>query len=1389
MGTFNGTTGNDTITGGAGIDDTISGFAGDDVLGTTGSPSDKDRIDGGSGNDTLFGGDGDDQLIGGSGNDSLDAGSGDDSLDGGPGNDILDGSFGNDDLIGGTGDDTLTGGGFGDNTLDGGDGNDSILGGTTEDLITGGSGNDSIDGGSNNDTIDGGDDNDTIAGGTGSDSITGGLGDDVLDGDDQNDRIDGGAGADTIDGGSGNDDLIGGTGDDFLDGGGFGDNTLDGGAGNDSILGGDTEDTITGGTGNDNIDGGNNNDTIDGGDDNDTVAGGTGDDTITGGLGDDVLNGGGNDDSIDGGAGTDTLDGGDDDDTVDGGAGTDTIYGRQAADTLKDGVSGDNFADTFYPGSGMDSVNVGTDSVLDTVSFFDDGGELAITQGINANLVAGTVTDGWNSLDTIAGTHYNLEGSQNNDIIVGNPANTAGTSIFGNAGNDTISGADTFYPGSGSDSITGDGNADVLSYDDSQNPNADASGAATLGAVVDMSMGTATDGWGNTDSFTGITDVTGGALNDSITGDSLANTLRGGGGNDSLMGGDGPDTLVGGAGTDTLDGGAGTDTATFAGNSADYSIVPTSGTIVTITITDLDAGSFGDDGSAIVSNVENIIFNDGPLSLSTGSSGADTIDRTGATPGQSYGGGGNDTYIVDGAEDEIFEDPSGGQDTVQSGTTWTLDTNFENLTLTGTGNTNGTGNAADNSVTGNSGDNTLMGLGGNDTLNGGAGNDTLVGGLGTDTLDGGDGNDHLTGGASPDGVVDIINGGTGDDTFGDSENIDIITGGDGMDIVEVMQDYISVADGNLVTVEYVNSTGFGLTIDLSGQSEGFKLNGDAGNNVLTGGAGDDEILGASGNDTINGGDGEDIAVFSGNADDYEIVVSSETVTVTHKNMGSDGIDILSNIETLRFADQDITVESGTEVDDSLDLTDEDGDIGAGGAGDDTYFVDDIRDLVIELFGEGNDTIITTITLTLPDNVENLILRGTEAIDAIGNALDNFLEGNSNNNVLFGLLGIDELFGGFGDDILDGGPGGDFLAGGPGNDTYFIDSLLDIIFEDTPATLGFASARSGIHRRGGPGEPVLLPDDVSDNIDQVISTVSFALTDFVENLTLDGTSDIDGSGNELNNVVIGNTGNNVLSTGDGALDSLSGGDGADNFVIDKVDGRTVVKDTPGDADVLDLTIFAGGGELSFSDGIVGGLRIENATGGVVELDGFYGSDTTSIQFIDTGDGPMDVSSARTAEDVANALSGTRGTLIDDDGNLFDAQIEASDGTVITATEAQVVRTYLGGLGRDPDPGGFDFWVAEIDEGRRDLTGLAEGFVFSEEFQGLADTNGDGSLNTEEFLNHMYQNVFGRAPDEGGFAFWSNELDSGNRTQANVLADMTQSNEYVEMTVNQVVDYLV
>jgi Ca2+-binding RTX toxin-like protein len=92
------------------------------------------------------------------------------------------------------------------------------------------------------------------------------------------------------------------------------------------------------------------------------------------------------------------------------------------------------------------------------------------------------------------------------------------------------------------------------------------------------------------------------------------------------------------------------------------------------------------------------------------------------------GGTGDDTYVLDSTTDTPTESANEGTDSVLSSVSWTLGSNFENLTLTGTGNINGTGNAANNVLTGNAGDNKLTGGAGNDTyvMGRGYGADTVV---------------------------------------------------------------------------------------------------------------------------------------------------------------------------------------------------------------------------------------------------------------------------------------------------------------------------------------------------------------------------------------------------------------------------------------------------------------------------------------------------------------------------------------------------------------------------------------------------------------------------------------------------------------------------------------
>ncbi len=107
------------------------------------------------------------------------------------------------------------------------------------------------------------------------------------------------------------------------------------------------------------------------------------------------------------------------------------------------------------------------------------------------------------------------------------------------------------------------------------------------------------------------------------------------------------------------------------------------------------------------------------------------------------GGAGGDTYSVDSLGDVIVEGAGGGVDGVRSSISYTLGTELEQLTLTGTAALNGTGNALDNSLTGNSGANILEGLAGADVLDGSDGADILIGGAARDQLYGGGGADEF----------------------------------------------------------------------------------------------------------------------------------------------------------------------------------------------------------------------------------------------------------------------------------------------------------------------------------------------------------------------------------------------------------------------------------------------------------------------------------------------------------------------------------------------------------------------------------------------------------------------------------------------------------------------
>src|SRR5262249_30596997 len=176
----------------------------------------------------------------------------------------------------------------------------------------------------------------------------------------------------------------------------------------------------------------------------------------------------------------------------------------------------------------------------------------------------------------------------------------------------------------------------------------------------------------------------------------------------------------------------GSDTLNYAGTTANVTVNLATGTASDFTsIANIESVTGGSGNDTLTGSAGNNTL--------TGGAGNDTLDGNGGTD-TLVGGAGDDVYITDGG-DTLTEAANNGTDTVQSSVTFTLAANFENLTLTGVANLNGTGNGVANVIPRNDGNNTLRGVGGNDTLGGGLGNDTLNGGANTDTLTGGLGDD------------------------------------------------------------------------------------------------------------------------------------------------------------------------------------------------------------------------------------------------------------------------------------------------------------------------------------------------------------------------------------------------------------------------------------------------------------------------------------------------------------------------------------------------------------------------------------------------------------------------------------------------------------------------
>jgi trimeric autotransporter adhesin len=869
---------------------------------------------------------------------------GNDTLLGAGGGDWLDGGFGADQMEGGTGDDTYVVDSIADQTIEAAEGgSDLIMSSVSWTLVT------------ETESL-------RLTGTAAIDGI-GNAAINVLTGNSANNVLDGGAGVDTMRGGYGDDTYLVDNASDVAE--------ESENAGRDTVassvtwtLSDEFENlNLTGsaainGTGN----GVNNN-----------IAGNGASNVLSGGLGDDRLDGGAGADTLIGGAGNDTLavDNVGDSVVETSNGGTDTVEssiswvlaidlerlvltGSNAIDgtgnSVANTLTGNSAANRLNGAGGIDAMSGGAgddvyavDNTGDTTEEVAGGG----TDTVESSLTWTLATE----VERLALTGTgNLNGT----------GNSLANTLTGNSGNNVLNGGvenDTMAGGAGNDTYVVDAAGDVITE-------AAASGTDLVQSSVSYTL--SADVENLTLTGTAAINGTGNALANNLTGNSADNVLNGGGGADTMVGGTGNDTYVIDSAGDRV-----TEAASGGTDTVESSVTLTlTAEVENLTLTGASAINATGNGLA------NTLRGNAANNTLNGGVGNDTM----------LGGLGDDTYVVDVAGDVVTENASEGTDLVQTGLTYTLGANVENLTLTGTTALNGTGNTLNNSMLGNSAANQLTGGSGDDLLNGAGGADTLVGGAGNDSY-----------------VVD--------------NTADVVTevAGEGADTLQSSATYTLQAN-----VESLLLTGTG-NINATGNADANTLTGNAGNNVLNGAAGADTMAGGAGNDSYAVDNAGDLVTeLAGAGADtvnagltWALSANVENLTLTGTAAINGTGNDLANTLTGNSANNLLTGGAGDDVINGGTGND----TMLGGLGNDSYTVNVSTDVVTEIAGEGTDTVNSSVTLALGNNVENLTLTGTAAINGTGNTLDNTLTGNSGANVLQGLAANDSYVGGAGNDTL------------------------------------------------------------------------------------------------------------------------------------------------------------------------------------------------------------------------------------------------------------------------------------------------------------------------------------------------------------------------------------
>ena len=450
---------------------------------------------------------------------------------------------------------------------------------------------------------------------------------------------------------------------------------------------------------------------------------------------------------------------------------------------------------------------------------------------------------------------------------------------------------------------------------------------------------------------------------------------------------------------------------------------------------------------------------------------------------------------------------------------------------------------------------------------------------------------------------------------------------------------------------------------LEGSAEDDEFEGLGGNDTLYGLGGDDLMDGGTGDDAMYGGiDNDTYYVHSANDHVYEyagggndliwtlveytlpahveylnLFESAGAITAYGNNLDN-GINGNSSANTLYGWGGNDIINGGLGNDTML-----------GGIGDDNYFADNANDVVVEALNSGTDTVFaaTSYSIAARANVENLTLMSF--------AVNGTATGNNLANVIIGNATANTLVGNGGNDILDGGVGNDVMTGGEGNDEYY--------------------------RRDGGDSIVELANQGADTIHAALTTT---LPNHVEILRLDLTNaSIDGTGNGLNNTLVGNAGENLLQGlggidllyGEGGEDTLEGGSGGDlldgGAGIDWMDGGSgddyIVVDNESDDVIggtgLDTVIA----DISYQIGVDVENLVLDAAGAVVGVGNFAANQLSGNSYnnILAGMGGNDLLLGHGGDDYA-AFIGNRADyavaiLANGDVTVTDLRPGTPDGT--------------------------------------------------------------------------------------------------------------------------------